>query len=929
MRLFEWLLRLLPRPLRRDYADAMAETFARRLADARSRGIARYLRMVVREAGGVLWVAIAGRKPTLKGSAYTTKESAYTTKESAYRRDYADARKAGQMDVMAQEIRHAARRLLRAPAFTAAAVATLALAIGANVAIFAVVERVVLNPLPFPDSDHVLKLEHRVPRVATVRFEALPPGLYLDYADRARTLAAVAAYQRGEMTLTGNGDPEHVAVARVTRSLHGVLQVSPQLGRWFTADEDAAGGPPVAILSHGLWSRRFARDPTIIGRAIALNGVSTAVVGVMPPTFAFPDSRVAVWMPEPLTRAAGFGLFTHGAVARLREAATIADARNDLDAVIAGLPQTFPGSALALSLARGTEPMRSIAISLKEATVGDVERALWILMGSVGVVLLVACANVANLFLARSEVRRREVAVRQALGAGRAALVRFFLAESALLALSGAVLGVTLAWVAVRLLVTSAPATLPRLEEIRLTGISFAFTVGLGVVTAIAFAAAPMVQRVSLLATLHESGRGTSSSPRRHRARQLLMAAQTALALVLLVASGLLIRSFQHLRSVDPGFDAGAALAFRVGLPARTYADRDAAVAAHRAIIDRLKALPEAAGVSASTCLPLEGTCFGNSIFKDDGSDRTRPPQTNQPRPVTMFRAVAADYFEVMGMRLLRGRTLSADDVDAGRSIVVVNQRFVDAYFLGRDAIGQRIASSRPPTLGPPAWLTIVGIVANTPTIALAETTVVPLIYMPMSIASGPGIPQALLLGPDVSTMNFVVRAKSLPSGMRPSIRRALDGVDPELAIADARTLASVFDRASSQMAFTMGLVAIAGGITLLLGLVGIYGVTSYIVSQRTGEIGVRLALGADPRAVAGMIVTQGGRVVLAGVAVGLSIAAAGSRVIESVLYGVRPRDPAVFAATTVLLLAVAMGACWIPARRAARLSPVEALRQE
>jgi predicted permease len=917
LRLFEWLLRLLPRPLRRDYADAMAETFERRLVEARGRGIARCLRVVVREAAGVLWVAFTGRW-------WMT-----TPAGSTHRRDYADARKAGQMDVMAQEIRHAARRLLRAPAFTAAAVSTLALAIAANVAIFTVVERVVLNPLPFPDSDRVLKLEHRVPRVATPRFAALPQGLYLDYAERSRTLAAVAAYQPGEMTLTGNGDPERVAVARVTRSLQGVLQVAPHLGRWFTADEDTPGARQVAILSHGFWSRRFARDPTIVGRTIALNGVSMEVVGVMPPSFTFPDSRVAVWMPEPLTRAAGFGLFTHEAVARLRAGTTIADARNDLDALIAGLPQTFPGSTLALSLARGSEPMRSIAISLKEATVGDVERALWILMGSVGVVLLVACANVANLFLARSEVRRREVAVRQALGAGRAALVRFFLAESVLLTLAGAVLGVTLAWMAVRLLVTSAPATLPRLEEIRLTAIAFVFTFGLSIVTAIAFATAPILQRVSLLATLHESGRGTASSPRRHRARQLLMAAQTALALVLLVASGLLIRSVQHLRSVDPGFDAGTALAFRVGLPARTYADRDAAVAAHRAIIDRLKALPEAAGVSAATCLPLEGTCFGNSIFVNDGNDRARPLQTNQPRPVVSFRAVAADYFEVMGTRLLRGRTLSADDLDFGRSNIVVNQRFADAYFPGQDPIGQRIASSRPPTLPPPAWLTIVGIVANTASVALAEAAALPLVYMPMSIASGPGIPQALLVGPDVSTMNFVVRAKSLPAGMIPSIRRALDGVDPELAIADVRTLASVLDRASSQIAFTMALVALAGGITLLLGLVGIYGVTSYIVSQRTGEIGVRLALGADPRAVAALILTQGGRVVTAGAAVGLLIAAAGVRLIESVLYGVRPRDPAVFAATTVLLLAVALFACWIPARRAARLSPVEALRQE
>jgi putative ABC transport system permease protein len=660
-----------------------------------------------------------------------------------------------------------------------------------------------------------------------------------------------------------------------------------------------------------------------------LNGVSTEIVGVMPASFAFPDSRVGVLIPEPLTRAAGFGLFTHFAVARLRDGVSVEAARNDMDALINELPQTFPGSTLALSLARDRTPMRSVAITLKEATVGQVERALWILLASVGVVLLVACANIANLFLARSEVRRREVAVRQALGAGRAAIVRFFLAESVLITLAGALFGVALAWVAIQVLVTSAPATLPRLEEIRLTGISLAFTLGLSVVTAMAFAAAPLLQRVPLLSTLHESGRGASTSPRRHRARQLLMAAQTALALVLLIGSGLLIRSFQHLRAVDPGFEAGPALAFRIGLPDRRYGDRQAAVAAHGAIIDRLKALPGVSGVSAATCLPLEGMCFGNSIFVNDGSDRARPLQTNQPRPVVHFRAVARDYFEVMGMRLLRGQFLSTDDVDFGRSNVVVNQRFADAYFPGQDAVGQRIASSRPPTVGPPAWLTIVGIVANTPSIALAEATPLPLVYMPMSIAAGPEMPQALLVGPEISTMNFVVRTTTVPSGMIASIRRALAGVDPELAMADIRTLASIHDRASAQMAFTMALVAIAGGITLLLGLVGIYGVTSYIVSQRTGEIGVRLALGADPGGVAVMILTQGGRIVIAGAVIGLAIAAAGSRVIESVLYGVRPRDPSVFATTTLLLLGVALVACWIPARRASRLSPVDALRQE
>jgi predicted permease len=916
MRLFRLLLRLWPSSLQRAYGDAMEEAFEQRVDAARRAGRTRYLRVLAREAASLLTVAVA--------------EHCGSEARAARRRARrANTRKAGLMDVMAREIRQAARRLGRAPLFTTAAVSTLALAIAANVAIFTVVERVVLNPLPFPESDRVIRLYHRVPRVGSQAFDSMPPGLYLDYAERARSLAAVAAYQVSEVTVTGSGEPERIAAARVTQSLNSVLRVPPHIGRWFTAGEDAPGGPPVAILSHGMWERRFARDPAVIGQSVGVNGVATEIIGVMPAGFSFPNSRAALWIPQQLTRAAGFGLITHTAVARLRDEVTLDAARADMDALIADLPRSFPESTLALSLALDKDRMRSTAVSLKEATVGQVERAIWILFGAVGVVLLVACANVANLLIARSETRRREVAVRQALGAGRAGMMQFFFAESVLLSIAGAAAGVAVAWATVQLFVSAAPATLPRLDEIRLGAAPILLAMALALVTTVVFSVMPLMQSSPLVTMLHEQGRGAVRGGGRHWARQMLIAAQTALALVLLVASGLMFRSFQELRAVDPGFNPSPAVTFRVGLPNRRYPDRETAVRTIQTILDRFEELPEAAAVSAATCLPLDGRCWGNSIFQDDGRDRSRPPQTDQARPAVMFRAVAAGYFETMGIRALRGRTLSADEVKRGESNVVVNQRFADAYFANQDPIGQRIASSRPPSLPAPPWLTVVGVVANTPTAALAEALTDPQVYMPMSIAGGPGIPQGMLVGPDVSSMSFVVRSSQPLAAMMPSIRRALDRVDPELAIAEPRTLEGILDRASAQTAFTMALLAIAAGIGLVLGIVGIYGVTSYIVGQRTAEIGIRLALGAEPGSVAAMIVRQGGTMVVGGAVVGFIVALAASRIIESLLYGVSPRDPGVFAATLVLLVGVALLACWLPARRAARLSPVDALRSE
>lgn len=821
------------------------------------------------------------------------------------------------MDTTVQEIRQAARRLVRTPVFTLAAVLTLALALGANASIFTVVYRVVMNPLPYPQSDRLIVLDYGVPaRNITSGISSMAWQLYYQLADHARTLEGVAVYNTAAATLTGGGTPDRIQVVRATPSLVSVLLASPALGRWFTVAEGVTGAAPVAVLSHGLWMRRFGGDPGIVGRSINLDDVPTDVVGIMPASFNFPDARTDLWTPAQSTRANASFLFSLSGIARLRDGITIENARAEITALIEDLSRVVPNQ-------RG---MISAAIPLQDAIVGRIANGLWILLGATGLVLLIACANVANLFLVRSESRQREVAVRRALGAGNRGIARYFFAESALLSVLGGALGLVLAWGGVQLLVAFGPATLPRLHEIRLDGVVIAFSLVLSLGAAAAFGAIPLLRLAPLATSLHENGRGQTATRSSHRARQLLLGGQVALALILLIASGLMVRSFQNLRAVDPGFDPTSTLTFSIGLPQVKYPTRQSAVDLHLAVLDRLSAIPGVAGASTSTCLPLAGACFGNSLRVEG-----ELPDPDRVRPWAWFRGVSGRYAEVMGMRLLRGRTIDRGDVERREPVVVVNEAFADRFFPGQDPVGQRVRSSTPPnsTLPTPPWLTIVGVVSNTPTNALAEPAPMPQLYMPMSIAGGPDIPREALIGPDVTVVNYVVRSATPPSSLVTAVRTEIDEVDPNIAIAQVRTLREIVDRAADQTTFTMVLLAIAAAAALLLGAIGIYGVVSYIVTERTGEIGVRLAMGAEPGSVAGMIVRQGSGVTLVGVIVGLIAALAGSRAIQSLLYGVSGRDPVVFAVTTLFLLGVALLACWLPARRAARLSPIEALRTE
>jgi predicted permease len=552
---------------------------------------------------------------------------------------------------------------------------------------------------------------------------------------------------------------------------------------------------------------------------------------------------------------------------------------------------------------------------------GNITRALWILLVAVGVVLLIACANVANLFLVRTELHQREVAVRRALGASTAGLGRYFFTESALLALAGTVLGTLMAWGALQILVQGGP-NLPRLHEIRLHPVTIGYVGFLSLVIAGVFGALPLWHGRSM-AALHESGRGNTRTRHRHRSRQLLLGVQVAMALMLLVASGLMVRSFINLRAIDPGFNPESTLTFRIGLPPNKYQTVEAAVAAHRAIVERLSALPGATAAAGTTCLPLSMGCNGNTLLVEG---QTYPPGTLPP--LSLFRAITGGYFETMGMRILRGRAIERADVDRREPVAVISQTLARTVFKDQDPIGKRVASNLPPPKPgapqPLVWLTVVGVVSDVPMRALNETPM-PMLYMPLSHGS----PAAGGILPGVGSIIFVVRTITPPGQLVPAARAALQQVDSDLALAQVSTLQELVDGASAQMTFTMVLLAIAGGISLFLGIVGIYGVTSYIVTQRTSEIGVRMALGAEPRAITRQIVAQGGTVALIGIAIGLAGAFAGGQLIASVLYGVSPRDPLVFVTMAITLQAVALAACWLPARRAAKLDPTIALRAE
>lgn len=816
------------------------------------------------------------------------------------------------MSGMFNDLRFALRSLMRYPAFTGITVLTLALGIGANTAVFTLVDGVLLSPLPFDGADDLIAIEHQ----GREGRDALPmsQGLYGLYREQANSLDGIAMHVRSAVNLISDGEPERITVQAVTPGFFEVLRVEPALGRSFTDVEGTPDGPQVTILSDGLWRERFGADPGVIGRSVDVNGTMREIIGVMPADFGHPDRDARLWLTlriDPVQ--APLAAFGPSGVARLAPGSDLTSVDTELRGLISRLGELFPDSGAPAFLAEvGLAP---VVRPLKESVVGDVGRTLWILLGTVGFVLLIACANVANLLLVRAESRQRELALRVAVGAGRGHVIRAFMSESAVLAAAGSVFGCVIAAIAVRVSMARVPSDLPRVAEVGLDARVLGFTFVLAVGCALFFGLFPLIRsRADNLATqLRDGGaHGSTGGRSHHRLRNGLVVVQMALALVLLVGSGLMFRSFQALNDMDPGFSADNVLTARITVPTAEMASWEETAGFYRTLMERLGAQGGVEAVGFAQSAPLTS---GLGYFSVEVEDHPRAP--GEIPVFAQHNQVEAGYLEAMGIELLQGRTFQRGDGAEGVRAVVVGQSFAEHWWPGESPLGRQMRFGAPGE----DWSRIVGVVRDAHYQSLEETPE-EMVYWPATTGATDS-PQA------TRSMDLVLRTTGDALTYVPLLRREVQALNPRIPVSNPRTMESVMRAATSRTSFTMALLGAASGVALLLGLVGIYGVISYIVSQRTREIGVRMALGATAPSVRSMVVRQG--LVLAGGGVLLGLVTAGglSRLLASLLYGVSATDPLTYGSVAIALIVVSLTASWIPATRAAGVNPSSALRSE
>ncbi len=805
------------------------------------------------------------------------------------------------MDHLRQDLLYALRRLVKAPGFTIVAVVTLALGIGANTAIFSVVNGVLLKPLPYPESERLVGVYH-----TTEGHRAVMSGPnFIDVVRGATTFENAAAISTGRVILTGEGEPIRIPIAEVSAALFNVLRVRPVLGRTFNADENTPGRTNVVVLSYGLWQQRFGGDPSVIGRRIQLDGVSREVIGVMPQGFSHPAERQA-WLP--LEYDENFVSKQRGAwylevVARLKPGITPEQSAAEVETIGRNLARQYPDADAEIGMT---------SYPLREAMVGDIRSAVLVLLGAVGFVLLIACANVANLLLARAAARESEMAVRTALGAGRARLVRQLLTESIMLALVGAAFGLLLAVWGVEFLTSLKPQGIPRLDNVRIDGSVVLFTMGIAVFTGLLFGLMPAFTATrGLSASLKESGRGAVAGRGSSRVRGALVIAELALAVTLLAGAGLLMRSFMKLQAVDPGFRPEQALTFELTLPETRYKEDPQIVSFFDQLLPRLRALPGVRAASAVMGLPLSGMDFIIS-FQVEG----RPPVPPAQQPAMQVRVATPDYFTSIGIPLKRGRLFTEDDRQGTPRVVLITESAARQFFPNEEAIGKKIQLGWGRGPGKPrAGGEVVGIVGDVKEAGLDEPNP-PHIYMPLR--QWP-----------VNFMSVVVKTATPPTTLADTVRTEVYAVDANLPVSNLRTLDEIVSRSISQPRFYMLLLGIFAAVALALAAIGIFGVLSYAVAQRTREIGIRMALGAQRRAVINLVVREAMLLVVLGVVTGTIAALFLSQTMTKMLFSVAPTDPATFATVAGGLLAVALLASYLPARRATRVDPVVALRTE
>ena len=817
------------------------------------------------------------------------------------------------MGTLLQDLRYGVRMLVKSPGFTAIAILTLALGIGANTALFSVVNGVLLNPLPYPQPNRLVALYSRV---ANFQESSISYPNFLDWQRDNRSFASLAAYRSDNFNLTGAGVPERVRAEMVSANFFDVLGVKPVLGRDFTAQDDHGGAAPVALLSEGFWKRKFGAARKIVGQSIDLNGTSYTVLGIIPANFYFSGNNFRLsdvyiplgqWTdPTFLDRRVSMGM---DAVGRLKDGVTLAQARADMNGIAQSLAQTYPDA----------DKNNGITlVPLKQDIVGDVAPLLYVLLGAVGFVLLIACVNIANLLLARSTGRTREFAIRAALGATRARVISQLLTESLLLAVTGGALGLLLAAWGTKAAIRILPEALPRSGQIGLDSRVLIFTMAVSIVAGILFGLAPALKtsHSNLQETLKEGGRGSSGA--RHRLQGVFVVVEMALALVLLVGAGLMIRSLAQLWDVNPGFNPHNALSFNIAFPpAMSAAPAEQIRNGARQMETALASLPGVEAESAiGGALPMQGD--SELPFWLEGHPK---PASDSDMSLALFYLVEPDYLKAMQIPLERGRFIKAEDTIHSPTIIVIDDMFARKFFPGEDPIGKRVNLE---ILGIQAE--IVGVVGHVKQWGLDENSKSPVqaqFYFPLMQVPDKFMP-LLSKGTGV-----VMRTKGSPDAMAGPIRQVIAQINSQEVMYGAESMDSIISRSLAARRFSMILLGIFAAIALLLSCVGIYGVISYLVGQRTHEIGVRMALGAQRRDVLRLILGQGAKMALIGVAIGVAAGLALTRLMSKMLFGVSAHDPLTFVGVAILLILVALIACYIPARRAMRTDPMIALRYE
>jgi putative ABC transport system permease protein len=828
-----------------------------------------------------------------------------------------EARGAHLIDILIQDLRYGARTMLRAPGFTAMAVIALALGIGANTAIFSVVNAVLLRPLPFDQPDRLVQLWHTPPQATFPGMKefAVSPANFIDWRSESRGFQGMAAYGFGRYTLTGSGHPEAIRTCAATSGLLSILRVRPLLGRDFLDGEYEPDHDHEVVLSYGLWRSHFGGNPEIVGKNIELNGQAFTVIGVMDAGFQFPiasdpDDLAQMWKPlawSDRDRAVRDN-HNYGVVARLRDGVSLRQAQAELDAISNQLAQRYPSD---------NKGWGAIAVPLRDDLVGDVRPALLILLGAVALVLLIACANVANLILSRTLSRRKESAVRAALGATRRRLLQQAFAETLLLAVFGGALGLIFAHYGVTLIVRFLAQRLPRSNEITLDGWVLAFTLGVSLFTGFAAGLLPALRMAKgdLNEALKQGLGRTVADSGGSRTRNVLVISEVALSLMLLIGAGLLIRSLWMLRNSNTGFDADHVVTMAVSIPTGKFSEPEQQVSYFRRVLDRVRGLPGVGSAGLIDSMPLS----------DDGSHQPisiegRPALAMADQPEVEVRLVSPGYMSAMHISLLRGRDIDDSDVAGRPGAVLISQSMAKAFWPNQDPIGKRLTLY----FFPDVTRVVVGVVADVKIYALNDTRPTPTLYFPLAQVSSPKGADWRSFG-----MNLAVRTKTDPLSAVPAITGSVREIDSDVPLLNVRTMDDAVSASLSPQRFAMLLLAAFAGLALLLAVVGIYSVMSYSVSRRTHEIGIRVALGASRTDVLALVVRQGLMLALIGSAIGITGALLLSRLMSSQLYGISPTDPVTFVAVSILLTLVALTACYIPARRAMQVDPMVALRYE